>query len=315
MTTTECTNIIKKIPSLTPLELRLVSLKTNQSLSEKTIYLSIEKRLKNLNACVHCRSRNIVRWGHSHNLQRFRCKSCHKTFNELTKTPFARMRKRDELGRYAQSMCEGKTLREAAKISNIVLSTSFRWRHKLLSMPEKHKAKRLAGIVEVDETFFRESFKGKRNIHHRKPRRHGKAAKGEKVPLVPVLIALDRTGKEADFVLKNKGQKEIHPCLKGRVKKGAVLCSDGSHVYSTFAKKEGIYHKRIISTAPLRRLDDGAFHIQNLNNYTQRLKGWMRRFNGVGTAYLKNYLAWWRGIAFNKLVNVEHWLDEALVLK
>ena len=314
MTSIQCINIIKKIPSLTPYELRLVSLKTEQSLSEKTLNLAMEKRLKNLNACVHCRASHIVRWGQSHGLQRFRCKSCNKTFNELTKTPFARMRKRDLLAGYAKSMCEGKTLREAAKINHIVLSTSFRWRHKLLTMPEKHKASLLSGIVEVDETFFRESFKGKRNIEHRKPRRHGKAAKGEKVPLIPVLIALDRAGKEADFVLKNKSQKEIYPCLAGRIKKGSVLCSDGNHAYTNFARKEGVYHKRIISSNPARRLDDGAFHIQNLNNYTQRLKGWMRRFNGVGTAYLKNYLAWWRGIAFKKLVKPKHWLDEALVL-
>ena len=27
-----------------------------------------------------------------------------------------------------------------------------------------------------------------------------------------------------------------------------------------------------------------------------RLKGWMRRFNGVATAYLENYLGWFRAL-------------------
>ena len=306
--------VVNNIPQLDAHELRLVSLKTAQQLSEQSIHLAMEKRLKKLTQCVHCRSTDIVRWGQSHKLQRFRCKSCHKTFNELTKTPFARMRKRHLLGAYAKSMCQGEPLRKAATSCKIALSTSFKWRHKLLQMPEQHKARLLAGIVEVDETFFRESFKGKRTIAHRKARKHGKRIKGEKDPLVPVLIALDRAGKEADFVLKNKSKTQIHQSLEKRIKKGSVLCTDGYQAYASFAKKEAICHKKIISSTPARRLDDSAFHIQTVNNYTQRLKGWMRKFNGVGTAYLKNYLAWWRAIAFNKLLTVQHWLDEALLV-
>jgi len=38
----------------------------------------------------------------------------------------------------------------------------------------------------------------------------------------------------------------------------------------------------------------GQFHIQNVNGYMSRLRGWMRRFNGVGTEYLPNYLGWMR---------------------
>ena len=37
-----------------------------------------------------------------------------------------------------------------------------------------------------------------------------------------------------------------------------------------------------------------VYHIQTLNNYISRLRGWMARFHGVGTDYLKNYLAWFR---------------------
>ena len=42
------------------------------------------------------------------------------------------------------------------------------------------------------------------------------------------------------------------------------------------------------------RVRDGAFHIQNVNAYHGRLKGWMGRFNGVATRYLPNYLGWRR---------------------
>ena len=35
----------------------------------------------------------------------------------------------------------------------------------------------------------------------------------------------------------------------------------------------------------------GAWHIQDVNSYHGRLKGWVRRFN-----YLENYLGWFRAL-------------------
>ncbi len=39
-------------------------------------------------------------------------------------------------------------------------------------------------------------------------------------------------------------------------------------------------------------LFDSLYHIQNVNNYHSRLKGWMDRFNGVATKYHEHYLSW-----------------------
>ena len=45
--------------------------------------------------CPHCAGREIVGWGRSRGLLRFRCKSCGRTFNALTKTPMAHLRKKE----------------------------------------------------------------------------------------------------------------------------------------------------------------------------------------------------------------------------
>ena len=45
--------------------------------------------------CPHCAGREVVGWGRSHGLLRFRCKSCGRTFNALTKTPMAHLRKKE----------------------------------------------------------------------------------------------------------------------------------------------------------------------------------------------------------------------------
>ena len=58
--------------------------------------------------CPHCAGREIVGWGRSHGLLRFRCKSCGRTFNTLTRTPMAHLRKKDRWLDHARAMIEGK---------------------------------------------------------------------------------------------------------------------------------------------------------------------------------------------------------------
>ncbi|MGE5599373.1 MAG: hypothetical protein ACM3XS_08335, partial [Bacteroidota bacterium] len=41
-----------------------------------------------------------------------------------------------------------------------------------------------------------------------------------------------------------------------------------------------------------KRVVHGIYHIQSVNSYHSRLKTWVRRFNGVATKYLLNYLIW-----------------------
>ena len=59
--------------------------------------------------CPHCAGRETVGWGRSHGLLRFRCKSCGRTFNGLTKTPMAHLRKKEKWPAHARAMIEGKS--------------------------------------------------------------------------------------------------------------------------------------------------------------------------------------------------------------
>ena len=38
----------------------------------------------------------------------------------------------------------------------------------------------------------------------------------------------------------------------------------------------------------------GPWHVQNVNAYVSRLRGWMQHFKGVATKYLDSYLGWFR---------------------
>jgi transposase-like protein len=111
--------------------------------------------------CPHCAGREIVGWGRSNGLLRFRCKSCGRTFNALTKTPMAHLRKKERWLAHAQAMIEGMSLAKTAKLCGVHPTTAFRWRHRFLRAPADDKPRTLSGIVEADETFILESFKGR----------------------------------------------------------------------------------------------------------------------------------------------------------
>ena len=240
--------------------------------------------------CPHCHVEYFKPWGSSHGLPRYRCTACSRTFNALTGTPLAKLHKRDRWVTYMSTLIEGLSLRVAAQQCGINKDTALLWRHRFLHVISQHQATHEQGIVEADETFFLESFKGQRQLN-RPARKRGGVGKtrGTGGDQIPVLIVRDRHQATANFILKRIDATTIHHALQPLIDKEAVLCSDGAAVYSAFAKKTGIAHEVIHTKGPRAR---GVFHVQNVNAYGSRLKTWMRRFNGVATKYLGHYLGW-----------------------
>ncbi|WP_448216715.1 transposase [Endozoicomonas sp. 2B-B] len=134
---------------------------------------TIQQKFSEHPRCPHCESDQIKRWGSSDGKQRYRCKSCHKTFNALTATPLARLRHPEKWQTYLNGMSHSTTLRVAASECGVTLRTSFRWRHRFLVVLEDDQGNDLGDIVELDETFLRESFKGQRSELPRPARQGG----------------------------------------------------------------------------------------------------------------------------------------------
>ena len=167
--------------------------------------------------CPHCASREIVGWGRSDGLLRYRCKACRRTFNALTKTPMAHLRKKEKWLDHAQAMIEGMSLAKTAKLCGVHPTTAFRWRHRFLRAPSDDKPRTLSGIVEADETFILESFKGRWSDLPRKARKRGGTARhpGLYQDNIPVLVARDRKGATFDAVLPQVTSAAISAALAG----------------------------------------------------------------------------------------------------
>ncbi len=74
------------------------------------------------------------------------------TFNALTGTPLARLRHRDKWLLQAQALDQGLSVRKAARQMGVHRTTSFRWRHRFLTLPRDVKEQALTGVAEADET-------------------------------------------------------------------------------------------------------------------------------------------------------------------
>ena len=144
----------------------------------KDTYTTIrETRFKEGLGCVHCESVKVKRNGKYRDRQRNLCRDCGKSFNDLSNTPISGTRYLGKRARYFQMMVEGYTLPKIAKRLKIHISTAFYWRHKILFALRSMGYQMLKGIIESDETFFKESLKGRRKLD-RKPKKRGGRDKG-----------------------------------------------------------------------------------------------------------------------------------------
>ena len=133
--------------------------------------------------CPACHATHFHRHGHANQLQRYRCVPCGKTFNALSGTPLAHLRHKERWLAYAGFMLNSFSVRKAAEQVQVHRNTSFRWRHRFLSLARTDRPHCLHGIAEADEMYVLESQKGSRHLTRPAPaRRQSEATRYFKRP-------------------------------------------------------------------------------------------------------------------------------------
>ena len=115
--------------------------------------LEIERWMGEEPRCPHCGSSAVGKWGKADGLKRFRCRECRKTFNALTGTPLARLRKKEQWDQFAGCIQDSLTVRASARACGVHRNTTFRWRHRFLALIDENKSPSLHDVVKADETF------------------------------------------------------------------------------------------------------------------------------------------------------------------
>lgn len=261
--------------------------------------LSFRKsQLENKQAgCPHCESHTFHKFGKDKGSQRFKCKSCNRTFTEHTGTWLAGLHKKELANDYLELMHQSKSLDKIKVALNINKKTAFDWRHKILSSFENIEKDDFNGIVESDETFFLKSDKGNKHLPVDGRKRGGSSSKrGISKDQVAVIVTSDRKGTIDMKVatLGRIGKVDIKNAIGSRIGKDSILCADGHVSYKGFAKDNNL--SLVVLRADLKQyVKNGVYHIQNVNSLHNRIKKWVdATFWGVSTKYLQNYLNWYR---------------------
>ena len=231
--------------------------------------------------CVYCSGKHIVKNGtRKDGVQTYICRDCGKSFSASSNSITSRTRKKISIwAKYLKCMIDKKTLNESADECGISLRTAFVWRHKILdAIKEVAEKTYLEGVVEADETFFNVSYKGNHS-------------------------------KSNTFTMPRKAHKRggsVH--TKGLC---STLCTDHEKAYLDFAKKKQINLIQMKVECNTLDVNNRMFGIQRINAYHSRLQGFIKKFHGVATKYLDNYIVW-NDIVQNNHINTLELLKQLL---
>ena len=220
----------------------------------KDIFLLLVSKEKQNNCaelvCPHCNSKYIVKNGKNKDKQRYKCKSCRKSFITETNTPIYYSKKDIAVWiQYLECLFAQNSLKDCAEKCKISVSTAFFWRHRILDAIRKITNKQvLKDKIQCDETYFNESFKGNHKnskfVMPRKPHKRGSSChlRGISHQKVCVLTALDNSNilYAAPITMGRPASSDLIRVLQNRVKK---INSLHSKIKSFFVAYKGVSTK------------------------------------------------------------------------
>jgi transposase-like protein len=192
-----------------------------------------ESRFAKGEVCPHCNSTHVVKNGKLNDNQRYKCRGCNKTFNDFTKSALSYTKlSLEKWIEYAKCMVIGYSIRKSAEIVEIGVKTSFYMRHKILDcigtfMGTGH----VDGVVEMDETFVAESFKGNHKksgfLMPRHSRKRGKEIKkcGISNEQICVATAIDRNNNIIlEMICKGRvGYRDLERLYDGHIDHDSII--------------------------------------------------------------------------------------------
>jgi hypothetical protein len=176
----------------------------------------------------------------------------------------------------------------------ISIKTSFDWRHKILSALSTFNGAKFDGIVECDDKQVDINAKGSRHLHRSPYKRHSDrhTKRGVSNDKVSVMVASDRKGNPTMQVAKvgRIDVSSIERSIGKYVSVQNVLCSDSHSSIISWALSKNIEHHTFVASK--QHVKDKCYHVQHVNSLDNRYERWIKRFYGVATKYLANYLHW-----------------------
>ena len=254
--------------------------------------------------CPRCGDTHIILNGKRKGVQNYKCKKCHKNFNEFTGTTIAYIKKKDLLKPFILLMLSGDSLYACSKTLHIAIQTTFDWRHKIIAALEAYTPKIYQGITEmmvIEKRFSRKGQGAKSNKIGQKgkitdPASNKKAEsieKGETQPLSLVAIGGRTSRFEIQIVQQGPIEMEIlEEELGKKLNQVNKLCIEDEEILKKFAGKKKISYF-VKQQGKKVRGRNKYYNIENIENRYIKMNRFLERFHGVSSSYLQNYLNWY----------------------
>jgi transposase-like protein len=244
--------------------------------------------------CPRCGHKRVHRWGSYGWRRRYRCLGCRRTFSDFTGTPLAYLKRVELWPRFCSLILEVTTVRCAARRLGLHKSTSFRWRHLLLTALLDTESVRLQGRISVDAAWFPYSEKGARTLS-RPPRRsafQGLSFQADRP--VWLLFACAESGESMATRIGASPPSfgSMHGALAGRIHVPATLLAQAGR--AGLVGRVASHLDLSFEAESARAVREWTERPEPARAQVLRLKRWMIRFHGVATKYLENYLVWFR---------------------
>ncbi|KFJ42601.1 IS1595 family transposase [Francisella philomiragia] len=195
----------------------------------------------------------------------------------------------------------GSTARTASELVSVNKTTASYYFHRLrlLIYQNSEHLEMFTGEIEVDESYFGGSRKGKR----------GRGASGK----VPVFGLLKRNGKVYTVIIPDAKSNTLLPIIREKVKPDSIVYTDTFRSYNALDVSE-FKHYRINHSKLFAKKHN---HINGIENFWNQAKRHLRKFNGIPRNHFYLFLkeCEWR---FNhsdskeQLKLIRHWVRESL---
>lgn len=244
--------------------------------------------------CPHCHCPDILGHGAYKGRKRYKCKKCKKTFNDFTGTAISGLKKVNEFQEYLELVMESVTIRKAASALSVSTRTIFDWRHKLLSCLSGENGRSFSGIVECDDKQSDISEKGSRKLSRDAYKRPSdrKTKRGVSNDKVSIMVAMDREDNPTMRVAKigRVDVSSIERTIGVLTDSDNILCSDSHPSIISWASGRKLEHHTFVASR--QHVKNKCYHVQHVNSLDNRYERWVKRFYGIATKYLPQYLNW-----------------------
>jgi transposase len=172
--------------------------------------------------------------------------------------------------------CAGVTARSAAELTGINRNSAILFFHKLREVIFENLAleapELLGGEIEVDESYFGGTRKGKR----------GRGAAGK----VPVFGLLKRNGRVYAAIIPNVSSATLFPIIRAKIKPDSIVHTDCFRSYDALDVSQ-FHHVRINHS---ELFADQTNHINGIENFWNQAKRHLRNFNGIPSRHFHLFI-------------------------